>query len=163
MRGSRKITTRAGSSRRDGHTKLIGTARDPLNRIAEPEEIGNPAPFDFNKQCVAEGLANLVGGFFRCLPGSGSLSRSAINYQAGAVTRFSGIIVRLQSPLRYSRSLLWLRFVPKPALAALLLLTAARLIEPKRIAYTIRASGLDAGVLALTAVTGLASVSTRPF
>ena len=87
--------------------KLIGTARDPLNRIAEPEEIGNPAPFDFNKQCVAEGLANLVGGFFRCLPGSGSLSRSAINYQAGAVTRFSGIIVRLQSPLRYSRSLLW--------------------------------------------------------
>jgi sulfate permease, SulP family len=37
-----------------------------------------------------------------------------------------------------------------------LLLTAARLIEPKRIAYTIRASGLDAGVPALTAVTGLA-------
>jgi len=48
------------------------------------------------------------------------------------------------------------RFVPKPALAALLLLTAARLIDPKRLAYTIRASRQDAGVLAATVVTALA-------
>jgi len=33
-------------------------------------------PLDYNRQCLAEGVANLVGGFFRCLPGSGSLSRS---------------------------------------------------------------------------------------
>ena len=52
-------------------------------------------PLDYNRQCLAEGLANLAGGFFRCLPGSGSLSRSAINFQAGAATRFSGIIVAL--------------------------------------------------------------------
>jgi len=45
---------------------------------------------DYNRQCLAEGIANLVGGFFRCLPGSGSLSRSAINFQAGAATRTSG-------------------------------------------------------------------------
>ena len=48
-------------------------------------------PLDYNRQCLAEGLANLAGGFFRCLPGSGSLSRSAINYQAGAVS-VSGLI-----------------------------------------------------------------------
>ena len=48
------------------------------------------------------------------------------------------------------------RYVPKPALAALLLLTAARLIEPKRIVYAFRASNLDAIVLAMTAVSGLA-------
>lgn len=48
------------------------------------------------------------------------------------------------------------RYVPKPALAALLLLTATRLIETKRIVYTVRASALDAGVLAMTAVSGLA-------
>ncbi len=38
---------------------------------------------DYNRQILAEGLANLTGGFFQSLPGSGSLSRSAINYQAG--------------------------------------------------------------------------------
>jgi sulfate permease, SulP family len=111
--------------------------------------------FDFNRQCLAEGLANLAGGFFRCLPGSGSLSRSAINFQAGAATRFSGIVsagvvasaVLLFAPLA--------RFVPRSALAALLLITAARLMEPKRILYTLRASLPDAGVLAITATTAL--------
>ncbi|MEI9984772.1 MAG: SulP family inorganic anion transporter [Aliidongia sp.] len=49
---------------------------------------------DFNRQCLAEGLANLTGSFFRCLPGSGSLSRSAINFQSGGATRFSGIVHR---------------------------------------------------------------------
>ena len=48
-------------------------------------------PLDCNRQCLAEGLANLGGGFFQCLPGSGSLTRSSINYQAGAVTRLSGV------------------------------------------------------------------------
>ena len=46
---------------------------------------------DYNRQCLAEGLGNLVGGFFRCMPGAGSLSRTAINYQAGAQSRFSGV------------------------------------------------------------------------
>ena len=32
---------------------------------------------DYNKQILAEGLANLTGGFFQCVPGSGSLTRSA--------------------------------------------------------------------------------------
>jgi len=47
-------------------------------------------PLDYNRQIVAEGVGNLVGGFFQALPGSGSLTRSAINYQSGAVTRDSG-------------------------------------------------------------------------
>jgi SulP family sulfate permease len=47
-------------------------------------------------------------------------------------------------------------YVPKAALAALLLLTAARLINFKRLAYTMRASRVDAGVLLVTAVTALA-------
>jgi SulP family sulfate permease len=112
--------------------------------------------FDFNRQCLAEGLANLVGGFFRCLPGSGSLSRSAINFQAGGVTRFSGIVVSVSVALAVLEFAPFARYVPKSALAALLLLTAARLIEPKRIVYSVRASTLDASVLAITAVAGLA-------
>ena len=33
---------------------------------------------DYNRQCLAEGVGNLTSSFFRCMPGSGSLSRSAI-------------------------------------------------------------------------------------
>ena len=65
-----------------------------LEALAIAKSIANQTKqvLDFNRQCVAEGLANFTGGFFQCLPGSGSLSRSAINFQAGAVTRFSGVI-----------------------------------------------------------------------
>src|SRR5277367_4647928 len=129
-----------------------------LEALSIAKAIGNQTgqKFDFNQQCLAEGLANLTGGFFRCLPGSGSLSRSAINFQAGALTRFSGIVSATSVALAVLALAPLARFVPKPALAALLLLTAARLIEPKRIAYTIRATWLDASVLAITAITGLA-------
>ena len=112
-------------------------------------------PLDYNRQCLAEGVGNLVGGFFQSLPGSGSLTRSAINYQAGAITRASGIysgiivaaVVLIGGP--------YARFIPKTALAGLLFITAFRLIDWKRLAYALRASRFDA---ILVAVTGLSAV-----
>jgi SulP family sulfate permease len=112
-------------------------------------------PLDYNRQCLAEGLANLGGGFFQCLPGSGSLTRSAINYQAGAVSRLSGLItagavalvVMLWAPLA--------RYVPKSALAGILLVTAGRLIDWRRLGYAIRASRFDAGLVLVTALSAI--------
>jgi SulP family sulfate permease len=110
---------------------------------------------DFNRQCLAEGLANLGGSFFQCLPGSGSLTRSAINFQAGAATRASGLfasatvatVVVVAAPLA--------RYVPKAALAGLLLVTAARLIDWRRLGYAMRATGYDAGLVSATALAAL--------
>ncbi|MEM5404905.1 SulP family inorganic anion transporter [Paraburkholderia unamae] len=112
-------------------------------------------PLDYNRQCLAEGAANLVGGFFRCLPGSGSLSRSGINYQAGARTRASGVMtaavvavgVLVLAPLT--------RYIPKAALAGLLLVTALRLVDVARLRYTLRASRYDAGLVVITALAAL--------
>ena len=113
--------------------------------IAKSIASNTRQPLDYNRQCLAEGLANLAGGFFQCLPGSGSLTRSAINFQAGAVTRFSGVfaaaavalVVVLFAPLA--------RYIPKAALAGLLVLTAYRLVDWKRLGYAVRASRYDAG------------------
>ncbi|TBW35515.1 SulP family inorganic anion transporter [Siculibacillus lacustris] len=110
---------------------------------------------DYNRQCIAEGIGNLVGGFFRCMPGAGSLSRTAINYSAGAETRWSGvvtavvvaIVVLLFGPLA--------AFIPKAVLAGLLMVAAARLVDVKRIRYTATASGADAVLLALTALSAV--------
>jgi sulfate permease, SulP family len=111
---------------------------------------------DYNRQIMAEGLANLTGGFFQSLPGSGSLSRSAINFQSGGSTRFSGIV----SAATVAAALLLfaplLRYVPQAALAGLLLVTAARLVDFKRLIYTLRASRYDAGLVVVTAFTGVA-------
>ena len=107
---------------------------------------------DYNRQILAEGVGNLVGGFFRCMPGAGSLSRTAINYQAGAQTRFSGVftaaivalVVLTLGPLT--------AYIPKPALAGLLMVAAARLIDPARLRYVIRGSRYDAALLIATAL-----------
>jgi SulP family sulfate permease len=112
-------------------------------------------PLNYNRQCLAEGLGNVVGGFFQALPGSGSLTRSAINYQSGAITRMSGIysgiivavVVLLLGP--------YARFIPKSVLAGLLFITAARLIDWKRLAYAMRASRYDAALVAVTAFTAI--------
>lgn len=110
---------------------------------------------DYNRQIVAEGLANLTGGFFQSLPGSGSLSRSAINFQAGAATRFSGVIasVAVAGALLLFAPLL--SYIPKAALAGLLLVTAVRLVDFQRLVHTVRASRYDAGLVIVTAITGV--------
>jgi len=108
-------------------------------------------PLDYNRQCLAEGIGNLVGGFFQSLPGSGSLTRSAINYQSGAITRMSGIYASIVVGIAVVALGPYARFIPKPALAGLLFITAARLIDWKRLAYAIRASRFDAILVFVTA------------
>ena len=112
-------------------------------------------PLDYNRQCLAEGIANLVGGFFRCLPGSGSLSRSAINFQAGAATRMSGIVTAAAVAVAVLLLAPYTCFIPKSALAGLLVITAARLIDVRRLRYTLRASSYDAGLVVITALTAV--------
>jgi SulP family sulfate permease len=109
----------------------------------------------YNRQCLAEGLANIGGGFFQCIPGSGSLTRSAINYQSGAASRASGLIAGATVGLVLVFLAPLARYVPKSALAGLLLVTAVRLVEWRRLAHAIRASRFDC---ALVAATGLSAV-----
>jgi SulP family sulfate permease len=111
---------------------------------------------DYNRQILAEGVGNLVGGFFRCMPGAGSLSRTAINHQAGAMTRFSGVftaavvavVVLTLGPLT--------AYIPKAALAGLLMVAAARLIDLERLRYIVRGSRYDAVLLGVTALAAVA-------
>ncbi|MBV9671308.1 MAG: SulP family inorganic anion transporter [Verrucomicrobia bacterium] len=112
-------------------------------------------PLDYNRQCLAEGIGNLVGGFFRCLPGSGSLTRSAINYQSGAVSRMSGIYSSVIVGVVVLALGPYARFIPKPALAGLLFITAARLIDWKRLTYAIRATRFDAVLVFVTALSAI--------
>ncbi|WP_292988768.1 SulP family inorganic anion transporter [Mycobacterium sp.] len=110
---------------------------------------------DYNRQIIAEGLGNLTGGFFQAVPGSGSVTRSPINYQAGAVTRFSGVIASIGVAIIVLLFAPLLHYMPRAALAGLLLITAARLIDVKRISYAIKASRYDAGLVLITALTGV--------
>jgi SulP family sulfate permease len=111
---------------------------------------------DMNQQCLSEGVANTVGSFFQCYAGSGSLTRSAINHQAGAVTQWSGVIsaiavgatVLLFAPVAY--------YVPRSALAGILMVSAFRMVDSHKLAYHMRATKMDAVIVTATAVSAVA-------
>ncbi len=112
-------------------------------------------PLDYNRQCLAEGVANLGGGFFQCLPGSGSLTRSSINFQAGGITRMSGVYSGVIVAIAVLLFGPYARFIPKSALAGLLFITAARLIDWKRLVYAMRVSRFDATLVLATALSAI--------
>jgi SulP family sulfate permease len=128
-----------------------------LEALAIAKSIANQTrqSLDYNRQCLAEGLANLTGGFFQCLPGSGSLTRSAINFQSGAVSRASGVFAAVTVALVVLSLAPLARYVPKAALAGLLLVTAAKLVDWRRLRLAIRASGYDTGLIFITAFSAL--------
>jgi SulP family sulfate permease len=113
---------------------------------------------DFNRECLAQGLANLGGSFYQCMPGSGSLTRSNLNYQAGAVSRWAGVMAALIVAGALVVLAPFARHVPKPAIAALLIVTGYRLIDRSRLLYCLRATRYDA-VIALTTAAAAIFVS----
>jgi sulfate permease, SulP family len=128
-----------------------------LEALAIAKSIANQTrqSLDYNRQCLAEGLANLTGGFFQCLPGSGSLTRSAINFQSGAVSRVSGIFAAATVAAVLLSFAPLARYVPKAALAGLLLVTAAKLVDWQRLRLAMRASGYDTSLILVTAFSAL--------
>jgi SulP family sulfate permease len=111
---------------------------------------------DMNQQCLSEGLANFTGSFFQCVPGSGSLTRSAINQQAGASTQWSGVWSALAVALIMVLFAPYARFIPRAALAGILMVTAWTMVDRRVLLYHVRATRFDAAIVATTAISAVA-------
>ncbi len=110
---------------------------------------------DINQQCLSEGLANVAGSFFHCFPGSGSLTRSYINHQSGAATQWSGVFSAAAVALTVLLFAPAAQYVPRAALAGVLLLTATRMIDLPGLRYHLRATTFDAVIVAATALSAV--------
>jgi SulP family sulfate permease len=111
---------------------------------------------DINQQCLSEGLANLSGSFFQCMPGSGSLTRSAINQQAGAVTQWSGVVSAVFVAAIVLLFAPWARFIPRSALAGILIVSSWRMVDRHALVYHLRATRFDAVIVGVTALSAVA-------
>jgi SulP family sulfate permease len=107
---------------------------------------------DMNQQCLSESLANLSGSFFQCMPGSGSLTRSAINQQAGAVTQWSGVVSAAAVALIMLAFAPVARFIPRAALAGILMVSAWKMVDWRALAYHLRTTRFDAAIVGVTAL-----------
>lgn len=106
---------------------------------------------DMNQQCLSEGLANVAGSLFHCIPGSGSLTRSAINQQAGGRTQWSGVISAIAVAAIVLLFAPYARYIPRAALAGILFVASYRMIDWHALRYHLRASRFDAGIVLATA------------
>jgi SulP family sulfate permease len=111
--------------------------------------------FSLNQQCLSEGLANLTGSLFQCIPGSGSLTRSAINHQAGARSQWSGVWSAAAVALITVLFASYAQYIPRSALAGILMVTAMGMIDWKALPFHLRATHFDAFIVLTTAVAAL--------
>ena len=102
-----------------------------------------------DQEFIGQGLANFIGSFFQSYPVSGSFSRTAINYAAGAKTGISSVI----SSLIVVLALLFLTplfaYIPRAALAALVMSAVLLLFHPKEVFALWKMNRHD-GIVAVT-------------
>lgn len=121
-----------------------------------------------NQDMLAVGAANLACAFTAAMPASGSLTRSALNYDSKAKTGVSSLIcglLCLASVFAFAFIIPNpVTFIPKAALSALVVGVAASLIKWKNIRICLRSTNDDAGVLIITFLAALlAPLSTAIF
>ncbi len=107
---------------------------------------------DINQDMLSLGMSNLVTSFIAPMPASGSLTRSALNYESGAQTRFASMFAGLLCLLGFIglTQLPIIENIPKASLSALVIGLALSLINWKNIRICLRSTKDDAIVIIAT-------------
>ncbi len=123
--------------------------------VAKSFSVATGKPVNSSREFVGQGLASLAGGFFRCIPSSGSLSRSAVNYRSGATTRLSGVaggVFVLIAMLILSGTI---GSVPLSGLAGVVIVYAGGMINPRQLRLTWQSRPSSRAVMATTFVASI--------
>lgn len=114
---------------------------------------------DVNQDMLSVGMANIASAIGGGMPASGSLTRSQLNHDSGAHTRFASLfggLYTLAFAVLIAASLGWgvplIDFVPRAALAALVIALALSLFNLRNIKICLRSTSDDAAVLVITFV-----------
>jgi sulfate permease, SulP family len=103
-----------------------------------------------NQEIFGVGLGNFVSSFIGALPISGSSIRTIMSYNNGAQTRIAAILNTIFSGIIASAFGFMIVMIPLSTLAALLLITAANIVNPKQFFLCLKATSSDAFVLWIT-------------
>lgn len=110
---------------------LVASLETLLNLEAidklDPEQRKSPA----NRELIAQGVGNILLGFIGGLPVTSVVVRGSVNVQAGAKSKNSAIIHGFFLMFSVVALPTVLNFIPLSALAAILIVSGAKLISPK--------------------------------
>jgi len=114
---------------------------------------------DSNQELVGQGIANIVGPLFGCIPVTGAVARSVVNVRSGARTPFAGLSHSVLLLLVLVVAAPWISYVPLATLSAILVVAAFRMISWKQFArltkWPLSDSSVFVATFALTVLTNL--------
>jgi sodium-independent sulfate anion transporter 11 len=100
-----------------------------VEQIAVCKTFAKVRPVDVNQELVSLGASQLVASFFQSMPVTGSICRSCVNAVSGVRTPFGGIwsgMIVISALLFFTP---YLKYIPKPALAAIVVCAVVHMIE----------------------------------
>ena len=107
---------------------------------------------DLSKDFIGQGLASVVGGFFQCIPPSGSLARSAVAYRSNAKTSMTGVFSGLFVLLCLLLFARWIGYIPVACLAGIIVISAISLIDQNQIKLIIKSRKISLLVFITTLI-----------
>ena len=105
---------------------------------------------DADRELAGLGLANIAAGVLAAFPVTGGFSRSAVNHQAGARSGLASVVTALLVALTLVALTPLFRDLPQAALAALVIVAVAGLIDTAEPRHLWRVRRSDAVTLAVT-------------
>lgn len=105
---------------------------------------------DANQEFIGQGMSNVVGSFFSSYAGSGSFTRSGINYSAGAKTPMSAIFAAIMLMLIVLLVAPLMAYLPIAAMGGVILIVAYNLVDFHHISEILRNSRCETSILATT-------------
>ena len=105
---------------------------------------------DSNQEFVGQGLSNIFVGFFSGYPCAGSFSRSAVNFKAGAKSPIAALLSGIFVLIGMFTLAPFAKFLPKAALAGVLIVTAYGMIDRAEMKRIWQGSRFDAIIMMVT-------------
>ena len=138
-------------------TESIASARAFAGR-------GEPRP-EPNRELMATGIGNVVGGLFSGMPSGGGTSQTAVNRLAGAHTQVAGLVTAAAAVATLILLAPLMGLMPQATLAAVVIVYSIGLIQPAEFRAILRIRRMEflwalaafAGVVALGTLKGIVS------
>ncbi len=132
-------------------TESIASARAFAGR-------GEPRP-EPNRELLATGLGNVVGGLFSGMPAGGGTSQTAVNSLAGARTQVAGLVTAAAAVATMVFLAPLMGLMPQATLAAVVIVYSIGLIQPEEFGAILRIRRMEF-LWALAAFAGVVLLGT---
>ena len=123
--------------------------------IARSIAIKSGQQLDANQEFIGQGLSNITGSFFSSYAGSGSFTRSGVNYDAGAKSPLAAVAAALFLVLILLLVAPLAAYIPIAGMAGIIMYVSYNLIDFKHIKSVLRTSKRESTVLIITFVSTL--------